>query len=502
MSPNKTGRVSAWNRFWFTPADPTLLGLIRICCGAITFYTLFIYSFQLQEFIGEDSWLNLDTRLQLVHESPRDVDGPLNYPNTKIHQAKSREEADYNEDYRKRYGSYPPLPYPATKSARDFTHAYRETYLMDVRLNGIRPPETLREEAYVVDYTVKFKGPPPAYPDFDDPLAIAEIEQYIYEHRRDPRVVYARGTRSWSLWFDLTDPAGMAAVHAVVVLIAFLFTIGFCTRVTSALTWMCSMWYIHRSPVILFGVDTMQTIMLLYLMIGPSGAALSVDRLIARWWSQNKLRVINRWRALWRKSPLTADQIFPAVYSPTPVPSVSANVAYRLIQIHVCIIYLVAGLAKLMGAAWWRGTAVWGTLANYEFAPMQFEIYNWTLRQIAGVRWIFHIFLAVSGWFTLAFEISYAYLIWRPSTRWWILAGAIILHGFIGLFMGLKTFSLMMLVMNMAFLTNQETNWFLSYFRRGPQAPSGKPTSIERVPESALARSPALKEASTAVQRK
>ncbi len=102
----------------------------------------------------------------------------------------------------------------------------------------------------------------------------------------------------------------------LVVLMAFLFMIGFCTRVTSALTWMASLWYIHRSPVVLFGVDTMQMIMLLYLMIGPSGAALSVDRLIARWWSRNKLSVVNRWRALWGKPALNAEQIVPAVYQP------------------------------------------------------------------------------------------------------------------------------------------------------------------------------------------
>ena len=29
----------AWDRFWFTPADPTVLGAIRICCGVITLYT-------------------------------------------------------------------------------------------------------------------------------------------------------------------------------------------------------------------------------------------------------------------------------------------------------------------------------------------------------------------------------------------------------------------------------------------------------------------------------
>ena len=58
-------------------------------------------------------------------------------------------------------------------------------------------------------------------------------------------------------------------------------------------------------------------------------------------------------------------------------------------------------------------------------------------------------------------ERGYAFLVWRPATRWLFLAGAILLHGFIGLFMGLKTFSLMMLIFNMAFLRPNEVRWFL-----------------------------------------
>ena len=42
---------------------------------------------------------------------------------------------------------------------------------------------------------------------------------------------------------------------------------------------------------------------------------------------------------------------------------------------------------------------------------------------------------------------------------------AALVSGFIGLFMGLKTFSLMMLVMNMAFLSTAEVHWVLRWFR-------------------------------------
>src|SRR4051812_14534084 len=75
--PSRLARaVSAWNRFWFTPADPTVLGLMRICCGLITFYTFFAYTFDLQALLGEHAWLDLATRQKQYRASP--VLGPLN----------------------------------------------------------------------------------------------------------------------------------------------------------------------------------------------------------------------------------------------------------------------------------------------------------------------------------------------------------------------------------------------------------------------------------------
>src|SRR5207244_1990257 len=52
-----------------------------------------------------------------------------------------------------------------------------------------------------------------------------------------------------------------------------------------------------------------------------------------------------------------------------PAKSWTANVALRLIQIHLCVIYLCAGLSKLQGNRWWDGTAVWLTMTLHEFAP-------------------------------------------------------------------------------------------------------------------------------------
>ena len=66
--------IRAWNRFWFTPRDPTLLGLVRIFGGLVALYTVVAYSYDLQEFFGKDAWFNLADRLVNVREMPTVVE--------------------------------------------------------------------------------------------------------------------------------------------------------------------------------------------------------------------------------------------------------------------------------------------------------------------------------------------------------------------------------------------------------------------------------------------
>src|SRR5207249_8487781 len=65
--------------------------------------------------------------------------------------------------------------------------------------------------------------------------------------------------------FHITNSKLMAATHVLVLIFIVLFTVGFCTRVTSVLTWLAVVGYIHRTNQILFGMDTMMNILLIYL---------------------------------------------------------------------------------------------------------------------------------------------------------------------------------------------------------------------------------------------
>ena len=49
--PSFTRMAQSWNRFWFTPSDPTTLGAIRIFCGVLTLYTHLAYTYDLRAFV-------------------------------------------------------------------------------------------------------------------------------------------------------------------------------------------------------------------------------------------------------------------------------------------------------------------------------------------------------------------------------------------------------------------------------------------------------------------
>lgn len=454
------GWLKSWEDFWFTPADPSLLALIRVACGAIVVYTLIAYSFTLQDFMGEHAWLDLDLRLMMARERPVQATS-LNWNDAgRLPEPTTEFQSDYVKKYRKDWGFPPHPPYPKNWEEAQWLDEFRMTFGMDMRLNGAPIPQTEYEKYQAYSYTRAFGQPPPAFVKNDAELK--EINDFMLKwNGHDPRRLHARGMPVWSIWFHVTDPAAMVVVHVLFIVVAILFTLGFCTRITAAITWFACLSYIHRNSSVLFGVDTMMNIVLIYLMIAPSGAVFSLDRVIARWWRSAKPDFVISWYRLW-KMPVPPE-IAPAA-DDAGEPSVAANVVIRLLQIHVGIIYLVAGLSKLLGTAWWNGTAIWATVANYEFAPMQNESYLAFIRFLGEHQWLHDLFLTGGGLFTLIFEISYIFLVWRPRLRWIFLGSAILLHGGIGLFMGLKTFALMMLVMNMAFLTPEEVRWVLGWF--------------------------------------
>jgi len=238
-----------------------------------------------------------------------------------------------------------------------------------------------------------------------------------------------------------------------------LFTLGIWSNVTSVLTWLAAVSYLHRSQQVLFGMDQMMNILLFYLMIGGCGAALSIDRLIARYKAARAIA-----RASGRPVPWAEEMLA------GPARSWRANFAIRLFQIHFCFIYLSAGLAKLKGTTWWEHAAPWMTLVNPEFSPIHLGAYEWALRTIAEVRPLINIICSVLVFFTFVTEIGFPFLVWTQRMRAFAIILAVLFHTGIATFMGLTLFGLFMMTMLLAYfpaaLIRERVTWLPGTGRR------------------------------------
>ncbi len=263
------------------------------------------------------------------------------------------------------------------------------------------------------------------------------------------------GGYAYSFWW-LVPEGGMWPAYVVSMVILTFFTLGLWTRLTSILALVVTISFAHRVPVAMFGLDQINGMLTLYLAIGPSGQALSLDR----WMALRRGQSAELWSA----------------------PSVGANLAQRLINVHMCVIYLFAGLSKLQGEAWWNGEAMWRAFANYEYQSIDMTWLAWHPRLMDLITHV-----------SVLWEIFFCVLIWRPRMRPLMLAGAVVLHVGIGACLGMWTFGLIMLVGCSSFLPNDAVRrlidaWLpqqgrdesaLVGFRTTPQKPVHRPVRQE-----------------------
>jgi hypothetical protein len=207
-------------------------------------------------------------------------------------------------------------------------------------------------------------------------------------------------------------PLGIG-VHAAIILLLSTYAgsllslaLGACTRLSAFLAWGLHLSLVTSGAASFYGVDQLANTFLFYLFVFPSGRAWTFASVPA--------------------SPRREETI--------PIGCL------RLMQFHLCVIYLAAGLDKAMGRQWWNGEAIWQTVSQPIFGTFD-------LSWLARPSWI----PTVAGWSTLLVEIGYVFFIWPRSTRKvWCIA-TIGLHLGIGLFMGLVFFSSVMILLTVCF---------------------------------------------------
>lgn len=228
---------------------------------------------------------------------------------------------------------------------------------------------------------------------------------------------------SWTHFNWIDDPSTLWAIHLLGFAVYAALTVGFCSRSAAVLAWLLTISYLHRNPLALFGFDAIITMVAMYLMIGAGGAAFSLDQ----------------WLKRFRQRGRGGEQPSGGIEK-----SVSANLSIRLIQCHMCLIYLFSALGKIQGETWWNGRAIWGAAGNLEYQ-------SWDAVWLAQYPELGNLITHT----TVVWELSYCVLIWPRLWRPLMLAMAVGIHLGIGLWMGMMTFGLAMLIGNLAFIEPQ-----------------------------------------------
>jgi hypothetical protein len=211
--------------------------------------------------------------------------------------------------------------------------------------------------------------------------------------------------------------------------------VGFLTRLSAVSAWLAHALTVNSGYLSLYGVDTMLHVCLFYGVWMPIGSVFSVDA----------------WRRRW-----------------PPEASAGATLALRVLQLHLCLIYLNTGLAKARGVQWWRGEALWRALMQPQFAVLDV---SW----MAEVPWV----PLVAGWIVIVIELGYPFLVWPRRTRALWVGATLALHLGIGVAMGLWLFSAIMMVMTASAFG---LPWAIAPRPRGLPATAGRRGAFPRPP--------------------
>lgn len=179
--------------------------------------------------------------------------------------------------------------------------------------------------------------------------------------------------------------------------------IGWHTRLWCVLVWLLHYILMTSAMTSTYGVDTYFHFVLFYFVWFPSGKVLSLDAY---------LKASRGQKPEW-----------------TPF----STIGLRLVQLHLCFTYFVAGYGKAEGYMWWNGEAIWQAFMLPDYRQLDFSFlahYPWLAMAFAG--------------FTLFIETFYFVFIWiKPIRPYWV-AAIVGLHLGIAVFQGLELFGITM----------------------------------------------------------
>lgn len=222
-------------------------------------------------------------------------------------------------------------------------------------------------------------------------------------------------------FFYLTEsPMVLGILHCLSLAILVAYTLGVFSRVTSILAFLIVLSYVHRAPMLSLQFEPLLTMLLAYLCLAPTGAYASVDH----WLKTKKLA------ASGNEVDSSHDR------------SLSTTIAVRLIQVHFVGIYAVVGLTQLNGTSWWGGEAIWTLISDTDHRLIDLTFLS--------NNPAFAINLLTQA--IILFELAYPILVWNRLARPLLFAISILIWTLIGSITGLVFYSVMMMLLNFAFV--------------------------------------------------
>ncbi|HLK15287.1 MAG TPA: HTTM domain-containing protein [Fimbriimonadaceae bacterium] len=215
---------------------------------------------------------------------------------------------------------------------------------------------------------------------------------------------------------NVTSTNVFLTFYIVLILCAFLTTLGLWTRVSSILLAIGVVTLQHRNAIILHGGDNVLRIGAIYMAIAPSGKACSLDRLIGLWRGRFK-----------------------------PGPVLISVWPQRVIAFNLALIYFTTWWVKMDGDRWRSGTATW-------FPAHLNEFHRFWVPPFLQSR----LFVPVLTYGTLLTELALGTIVfWRPARKWVLLAG-LLMHGYIEYAMNIPLFALSICSFYIAFYEGDE----------------------------------------------
>lgn len=206
----------------------------------------------------------------------------------------------------------------------------------------------------------------------------------------------------WSPIYLAGSPILVHALYWGTIGLAVLLTLGVAPRLVAPLAWLATVAF-STQPVAIYGGDMVLLVLSFYVMVGCLLSGL-------------------------RSGPRTVGNFLfgPAsafVFSKkTAAPSVGANLAIRMLQVHVAIMVASAALHKLQIPMWWAGHALWFP-AHSAFDHSLEQILAWKDRMSPEALMVF---VSLASYGVLAWQFSFPALVWYRRWQPVYIVGALI----------------------------------------------------------------------------